>query len=62
MESKVLQFPERPERRRAENRLRRATQDAEEFEDRQIDYWLALADVALDNSWERLKERNRKTS
>jgi len=59
MESKVLQFPERPERRRAENRLRRATQDAEEFEDRQIDYWLALADVALDNSWERLRERKR---
>lgn len=62
MESKVLQFPERPERRRAENRLRRATQDAEEFEDRKIEYWLSLADVALDNSWERLKERNRKTS
>ena len=62
MESKVLQFPERPERRRGENRLRRATQDAEEFEDRQIDYWLSLADVALDNSWERLRERNRKTS
>jgi hypothetical protein len=53
----VLQFPERIDRRRAENRLRRATMDAEELEERQITYWLSLADAALDTSWDRLRER-----
>ena len=49
---KVLQFPSHFDRRRPENRLKRVTMEAEELEDRQIDYWLALADTAFDNSWE----------
>ncbi len=50
---KVLQFPSSHfDRRRPENRLKRVTMEAEELEDRQIDYWLALADTALDDSWQ----------
>lgn len=54
---KVLQFPSSQfDRRRPENRLKRVTLEAEELEDRQVDYWLSLADSALDNSWEPRKE------
>lgn len=52
---KVLQFPSHShfDRRRPENRLKRVTIEAEQLEDRQIDYWLSLADTALNASWER---------
>ena len=54
---KVLQFPSSQfDRRRPENRLKRVTMEAEELEDRQIDYWLSLADTALDDSWQPPKE------
>ena len=54
---KVLQFPSSQfDRRRPENRLQRVTMEAEQLEDRQIDYWLSLADSALDDSWEPPKE------
>jgi hypothetical protein len=29
--------------------------EAEQLEERQIDYWLSLADSAFDDSWERPK-------
>jgi hypothetical protein len=48
-------FPSHFDRRRPENRLQRVTMEAEQLEERQIDYWLALADSALDDSWERPK-------
>jgi hypothetical protein len=54
---KVLQFPSSQfDRRRPENRLQRVTMEAEELEDRQIDYWLSLADSALNDSWQPPKE------
>lgn len=54
---KVLQFPSSHfDRRRPENRLQRVTMEAEELEDRQVDYWLSLADAALDDSWEAPKQ------
>lgn len=54
---KVLQFPSSHfDRRRPENRLQRVTMEAEELEDRQVDYWLSLADAALDDSWQPPKE------
>ena len=54
---KVLQFPSSHfDRRRPENRLKRVTMEAEELEDRQIDYWLSLADTALDDSRQPPKE------
>jgi hypothetical protein len=55
---KVLQFPssQQFDRRRPENRLQRVTMEAEELEDRQINYWLALADSALNDSWQPPKE------
>lgn len=54
---KVLQFPHSHfDRRRPENRLKRVTMEAEELEDRQVDYWLSLADSALDDSWQPPKE------
>jgi hypothetical protein len=57
---KLLQFPlPKMNRRRPENALRRATQEAEQIEERQIDYWLALADTALDSSWDRLRLRKK---
>jgi len=55
---KVLQFPlPKMDRRRPENGLKRATLEAEQLEERQIEYWLSLADAALDDSWERQEER-----
>jgi hypothetical protein len=36
------------ERRRPQNRLRRATREAEDLEDRMVDRWLELGRVALD--------------
>jgi hypothetical protein len=55
---KVLQFPTPSfERRRPENRLKRSMLEAEQFEDRTIDYWLYLADIALDNRREEKEER-----
>jgi hypothetical protein len=33
--------------------------EAEELEDRQVDYWLALADTALDQSWNSPGEREK---
>jgi hypothetical protein len=57
---KVLQFPlPRMDRRRPENRLKRATLEAEELEERQIDYWLSLADAAFDDSWDKQRARDR---
>jgi hypothetical protein len=44
------------DRRRPENRLKRVTMEAEQLEERQIDYWLALADSAFDRSWDRSKK------
>ena len=50
---KVLHFPSSHfDRRRPENRLKRVTMEAEQLEDRQVDYWLSLADSALDDSWQ----------
>lgn len=55
---KVLQFPSsHGERRRPENTLRRATTEAEQLEERQIEYWLALADTAFQRDWEKLRPR-----
>jgi hypothetical protein len=45
-------FPSHFDRRRPENRLKRVTVEAEQLEERQIDYWLSLADSAFDDSWE----------
>ena len=61
---KVLQFPSHFDRRRPENRLRRVTMEAEQLEDRQVDYWLSLADTALDTAWEsrKRKEEGKKTA
>lgn len=54
---KVLQFPSAQfDRRRPENRLKRVTMEAEQLEDRQVDYWLSLADSAFDQSWQPPKE------
>jgi hypothetical protein len=39
--------------------LKRATWEAEQLEERQIDYWLSLADSALDDSPETQRERER---
>ena len=54
---KVLQFPSyfpsRLDRPRPENRLKRVTMEAEQLEERQIDYWLSLADAAFNRSKER---------
>ena len=36
------------ERRKPQNRMRRAVREAEELEDRMVDYWLELGRVALD--------------
>jgi hypothetical protein len=55
---KVLQFPILGlERRRPENRLKRSMIEAEELEDRMVDYWLSLGDAALDNRREEKEER-----
>lgn len=55
---KVLQFPNPAfERRRPENRLKRATIEAEQLEERIVDYWLSLGDAALDNRREEKEER-----
>jgi hypothetical protein len=60
---KVLNFPlPNIDRRRPENRLKRSMIEAEELEDRQVDYWLALADTALDQSWNSPGEREKKTA
>jgi hypothetical protein len=57
---KVLQFPlPKMDRRRPENGLRRATIEAEQLEERQIDYWLSLADAAFDDSWDKQHARDR---
>ena len=36
------------DRRKPQNRLRRAAREAEDLEDRMVDYWLELGRVALD--------------
>jgi len=38
--------------------------EAEQLEDRQVDYWLSLADTALDTAWEsrKRKEEGKKTA
>jgi hypothetical protein len=64
---KILQFPthfpSHFDRRRPENRLKRVTMEAEQLEDRQVDYWLSLADSALDTSWEsRKRKEDKKTA
>lgn len=45
------------DRRRPENRLKRVTLEAEQLEERQIDYWLSLADAAFEDSWEKQQDR-----
>lgn len=56
----VLHFPHlKADRRKVENRLQRATTEAEQLEERQIEYWLGLADTALDDSWETESRRKR---
>jgi hypothetical protein len=59
---KILQFPSRShfDRRRPENRLKRVTMEAEQLEERQVDYWLSLADAAFNNSQERPKEKKKR--
>jgi hypothetical protein len=60
---KVLNFPlPNIDRRRPENRLKRSMIEAEELEDRQVDYWLALADTALENTEGLPDERNKKAA
>jgi hypothetical protein len=58
---KVLQFPNPGfERRRPENRLKRSMIEAEQLEDRIVDYWLSLADAAFANT--RGKNEQRKAA
>ena len=40
--------PASQDRRKPQNRLRRATREAEDLEERMVDYWLELGKVALD--------------
>jgi hypothetical protein len=60
---KVLQLPiPGLERRRPENRLKRSMIEAEQLEDRVVDYWLSLADVAFEGSREKETNEQRKAA